>query len=397
VILVGGGDEQYILWRRPGPAATGMAPCPVPGEPSAHSELPGFERRPHRNHGPERTGEDRGQPIDRKHRETLASAIAATSAANMQIWSLRSKDCVQYQVMSSRPWSDFVPQVYRMDDYRAYYRRVQSGLEAAIREHAAGEIYPDPKEHCEICRWQDRCDKRRRADDNLSLVAGITKVHIDELKRHCVETTAALDYHDTANALEPARGANQSYIRVREQARIQIEGHEAGAVLHELLPVAPGFGLTTLPEPSAGDIFFDLEGDPFAGEGGLEYLFGYTFMDGDGNAAYTADWAFSREDEKRIFERFIQFVMDRLVQYPDLHIYHFAPYEPAALKRLMGRYASLKEEIDFLLRSKRFVDLYSVVRNSLRASVESYSIKKLEPLYGFTRGTPLSDANMALA
>jgi predicted RecB family nuclease len=120
----------------------------------------------------------------------------------MQIWSLRSKDRVQYQVMSSRPWSDFVPQVYRMDDYRAYYRRVQSGLEAAIGEHAAGEIYPDPKEHCEICRWQDRCDKRRRADDNLSLVAGITKVHIDELKRHGVETTAALDYHDTANALE---------------------------------------------------------------------------------------------------------------------------------------------------------------------------------------------------
>jgi len=104
----------------------------------------------------------------------------------------------------------------------------------------------------------------------------------------------------------------------------------------------------------------------------------------------------SREEEKLIFERFIDFVMDRLKQYPDLHIYHYAPYEPAALKRLMGRYACREEEIDFLLRSKCFVDLYSVVRNGLRASVESYSIKKLKPLYGFTRGTPLSDANMAL-
>jgi predicted RecB family nuclease len=63
----------------------------------------------------------------------------------------------------------------------------------------------------------------------------------------------------------------------------------------------------------------------------------------------------------------------------------------------MGRYASREEEIDFLLRSKCFVDLYSVVRNGLRASVESYSIKKLEPLYGFERSTPLSDANIALA
>jgi predicted RecB family nuclease len=152
-----------------------------------------------------------------------------------------------------------------------------------------------------------------------------------------------------------------------------------------------------LRDPSAGDVFFDLKGDPFAGEGGLEYLFGYAFTDNEGNSAYTAEWAFSREQEKQIFERFIDFVMDRLEQHPGLHIYHFAPYEPAALKRLMGRYASREEEIDFLLRSKCFVDLYSLVRNGLRASVESYSIKKLEPLYGFERSTPLSYANSALA
>ena len=89
--------------------------------------------------------------------------------------------------------------------------------------------------------------------------------------------------------------------------------------------------------------------------------------------------------------------MESLKHHPDLRIYHFAPYEPAALKRLMGRYASREEEIDFLLRSRCFVDLYGVVRNGLQASVESYSIKKLEPLYGFSRDTTLSDANAALA
>jgi hypothetical protein len=88
--------------------------------------------------------------------------------------------------------------------------------------------------------------------------------------------------------------------------------------------------------------------------------------------------------------------MDRLKTFPDLHIYHFAPYEPAALKRLMGRYASREEEIDFLLRSRRFVDLYGVVRGGLRVSVESYSIKKLEPLYGYSRLVALPDANKAL-
>jgi hypothetical protein len=176
-----------------------------------------------------------------------------------------------------------------------------------------------------------------------------------------------------------------------------VAGREAGQVLHELLPVVPGFGLALLPEPSPGDIFFDLEGDPFAGEGGLEYLFGYAFADADRTLVCTADWALSRADEKAAFERFVDFVMARLALFPDLHIYHFAPYEPAALKRLMGRHATREEEIDQLLRSKRFVDLYGVVRNGLRASLESYSIKRLEALYGFTRVINLPDANLALA
>ena len=76
---------------------------------------------------------------------------------------------------------------------------------------------------------------------------------------------------------KPSRGAAASYERVREQARIQVEGREAGKLLHEFLPVTPGFGLACLPPPSHGDMFFDLEGDPFVGEGGLEYLFGYVY------------------------------------------------------------------------------------------------------------------------
>ena len=158
-----------------------------------------------------------------------------------------------------------------------------------------------------------------------------------------------------------------------------------------------GFGLTRLPEPSDGDVFLDLEGDPFVGEHGLEYLFGYLFKDAHGALVYEGDWAFTRADEKRAFEKFVDFVMARWAQFPSLHIYHYAPYEPAALKRLMGRYATREEEIDRMLRAGLFVDLYQVVRHSLRASVESYSIKRLEPFYGFERQTPLTDANVALA
>ena len=295
------------------------------------------------------------------------------------------------------PWSDYVPQRFRMDDYAAFYRHARWTLEGVVDTQAADSLYPEPKEHCDICRWQARCEKRRRSDDHLCLVAGISGSHTAELQRRGITTVSALASMPLPLTWKPDRGSGQTYERLREQARIQVAGREAGQVLHELLPVVPGFGLALLPEPSPGDIFFDLEGDPFAGEGGLEYLFGYAFAGANGTLGCTADWALARKDEKAAFERFVDFVTARLQEFPDLHIYHFAPYEPAALKRLMGRYATREEEIDQLLRGKRFIDLYSVVRNGLRASLESYSIKKLEGLYGFTRSVSLPDANLALA
>jgi len=304
--------------------------------------------------------------------------------------------CPEYSYVVA-PWTGYEPQVYRMDDYAAYYRRVRAALESEIDAGSAQDIYPEPKEHCDICRWRAHCDNRRRSDDHLSLVAGISKLQIDELTTQGIATLASLAVMPLPMPWKPKRGSTQAYERIREQARIQLAGRETGTIQYELLPVVPGFGLATLTEPSPGDVFLDLEGDPFAGQGGLEYLFGYVYSDGDDQPIYVGDWALTRDEEKKAFERFVDFVVERLKVYPDLHVYHFAPYEPAALKRLMGRFATRESEIDGLLRSRVFVDLYAAVRQGLRASVESYSIKKLESLYQFVRVEPLVDASKALA
>ncbi|MBA1146677.1 TM0106 family RecB-like putative nuclease [Ectothiorhodospiraceae bacterium WFHF3C12] len=296
------------------------------------------------------------------------------------------------------PWSDYEPQAFRVADYSAYYRRAKRATEIATDGPEIPDVYPDPKEHCDVCRWRERCEQRRRDDDHLCLVAGITKNQINELQANGINTRTELAAMPLPMPWKPQRGSPISYEKAREQARIQVESDKARELRFELLlPVQPEAGLGLLPEPSDGDIFFDIEGDPFVGEHGLEYLFGYQYDGEDGSPKYVADWALDRESEKAIFERFIDFVTERRERYPDLHIYHFAPYEPGALKRLMGRYASREREIDDLLRGKVFVDLYSVVRNGLRAGVESYSIKKLEPLYGFHRETELTEANKALA
>jgi uncharacterized protein len=294
------------------------------------------------------------------------------------------------------PWTDFVPQQYRYADCAAYFRKVKRALAQSMSTAAVGDTYPDPKDHCDICRWRESCDKRRRGDDHLCLVANISKIQMGELKAHGVSSLAQLASVPLPLAWKPHRGSTDSYVRVREQARLQYEARQSGERKFEILPVETGFGLACLPNPSPGDIFLDFEADPFVGEHGIEFLFGY-LLETEKGPSYTGQWAFTRDDEKAAFEAFVDLVVARWERLPGLHIYHYAPYEPAALKRLMGRYATREEEIDRMLRAGLFVDLFAVVRRAIRASVESYSIKQIEPFFAFERQVPLADARTALA
>ena len=156
------------------------------------------------------------------------------------------------------PWTDFEPREYRFADYAAYFRKVKRGLVAALAEEATEETYPDPKEHCQICRWREACDQRRRDDDHLCLVAGISTLQINELKQRGITTMQALAGMALPLPWKPDRGSIDSYTRICEQAALQVEAREAGERKYKLLPVKLGFGLSRLPEPSEGDIFFDL-------------------------------------------------------------------------------------------------------------------------------------------
>ena len=88
--------------------------------------------------------------------------------------------------------------------------------------------------------------------------------------------------------------------------------------------------------------------------------------------------------------------MKRWLEYPAMHIYHFIPYEPSAVKRLMGRHSTREDEIDRMLRAALFVDLHTVLKRALRACVEQYSLKALEVFHGFQRALPLEEARRAM-
>jgi uncharacterized protein len=292
------------------------------------------------------------------------------------------------------PGRDYEPESYRVDDYMAYYRLVRGRLLEAVGDGTwdGGATYPDTCDQCEICRWWKRCDDKRHADDHLRLVAGISTMQIRELQAQAVDTLTLLATATMPLDPPPERGAPEGYERVHHQARVQLEGRTKNAPVHELLPLEEGFGLHLLPEPSPQDLFFDFEGARFVGEHGLEYLFGYVSVE-SGSPVYHALWALDAEQEKTTFERFIDEAIARWEADEGFHIYHYAPYEPAAIKRLMGRYATREEEVDRLLRGERFVDLYAIVKHAVRASVESYSIKDLEPFFGFERRVDLREAS----
>lgn len=290
-------------------------------------------------------------------------------------------------------------QSFRFEDYAAYFRLVQRQLLATVARGAGtamADNYPEPVEHCVVCAWSAVCRDKRRQDDHLSLVAGVSRTQRRELEGRGVGTLTAAAGIPLPINFKPDRGSRESYARVREQARVQFESRGREPPIHELLDWKVGFGLSRLPEPSPGDVFLDLEGDPFACEGGREYLFGLVTHGTDGSTRYQPFWAFTEAEERSAFEATIDQIMAALAQFPEMHVYHYAPYEPAAFKRLMGRHATRGDQLDQLLRGERFVDLYGVIRQGLRAGVERYSIKNMEPLYHFERQVPLREANRFL-
>ena len=69
-----------------------------------------------------------------------------------------------------------------------------------------------------------------------------------------------------------------------------------------------------------------------------------------------------------------------------MHVYHYAAYEQTALKRLTGRHGIREAELDRCCAASGSSTCIAVVRQGMRISKESYSIKKLEEFYwGHTR------------
>ncbi|OGP84585.1 MAG: nuclease [Deltaproteobacteria bacterium RBG_16_58_17] len=282
---------------------------------------------------------------------------------------------------------------FRYADYARYYSSLKRRFLAGV-EGGGEETYPEPCERCDICRWRNLCEERRLKDDHLCQVAGITKVQIRKLAAQGVTTLEALAKWPETDRIP--KMAPETLAKIRHQARLQLTKRQTGKDIVELLPHDPAGkrGFFRLPKPDAGDLFFDMEGDPLE-EGSLEYLFGIHYFNG-GQPRFQSFWAHTRDEERQAFKKFMDFVAGRLTRYPHAHIYHYAHYEETALKRLMSLHGTQESQVDNLLRFGKLIDLYKVVREALRVSEPSYSIKNIERFYMPPRTGPVTDAGASI-
>ena len=280
---------------------------------------------------------------------------------------------------------------FAVQDVAAYHRVLRARLERAVTGPVPA-TYPDPVEHCAVCPWRDICAERRRADDHLSLVAGMRHDQVRRLTQAGITTVTELrERCPQVVGIQPA-----TIARLHAQAALQVRQRLDGRIRYELLPAdREERGLRALPSPSPGDVFFDIEADPYVGERGLEYLFGVTEVVG-GRPVYHAFWAHDRAAERRAFEAVIDQLVERRRQDPGMHVYHYAAYETAVVRRLSGEHGTREEAVDQLLRAGVFVDLYQVVRQGLRLSTESYSLKRIEPLFMPMRSGAITDAGSSI-
>lgn len=279
-----------------------------------------------------------------------------------------------------RPIQGFVPDLghvllgnderapIRIRDFAAYTRYAQRRLELFAQE--TWPTHPQPCPDCNTCHWSECCEDTWREDDSLYMVANIMRSQVRKLETAGIKTMAELARldHRISDLAEPTR------LKIAAQARLQND-RKTGEPTYELRPLEPGKGFYLMPRPDPGDVYYDIEGDPHY-EGGLEYLHGLWY-----DNRFQAIWSHDHEAEKRGLEELMAFFEKRLAEHPNAHIYHYAPYETTALKRLTGKYGVGEVQLDRWLRKGVFVDLYSVVKGGLICSEKNYSIKSLEVFY----------------
>ena len=300
---------------------------------------------------------------------------------------------------------DGVHSVHEIQSLRPAYRALRADVMELIERRVAdadpvawrNPLYaPCGSKKCPACSEQIPLH------DDLFQIAGLRRTQRDKILTGGFDTLRDFSEASRDDVRRRVSGIGAETLEgLHLQARLQVATQDNPGARPAFEVHSPGV-LESIPPPSPGDIFFDFEGDPtyqeFAAEGsaqgslspgddpvwfGIEYLFG---MWGENlnpdapEASFLPLWAESFDEERAVLESFLELLEARFLAFPDMHVYHYAPYERTRLNAMAKRHRIDSPTLQALL-DRHLVDLYPIVTKSLTLGLPSYGLKALEALY----------------
>ena len=244
---------------------------------------------------------------------------------------------------------------------------------------------PEKCSFCQVCKWKAECEKIWIDKDSLNQVGGLTKVHLKKLLELKIDTTSKLSKQDLNKQIKGFR--KEISEKLITQAKLQKEYEKTEVPIHQtnLNNINGIKGFNLLPEPSACDLYFDIESvEDHIYPGGLEYLLGIYYIEND-KVKFKALWSHNKIEEKKNLIEFFEFTKSHFKKYPSSKIYHYGSYEITALLKLTSLHKVKGIEYDHYLNLDKFVNLLNVNRQGLYISENSYSLKNVEKFYNFKR------------
>lgn len=289
-------------------------------------------------------------------------------------------------------------QRFELQDSWDAWRAACDGLAQAVGAYHQGELSLEwsttPLDQCgrQSCAW---CQIELSPHDDLFLIARLRRTHRRILRARGITTMTAFAEASSDEIDDVLAGADPVEVRSsHRQATLQVLTKRSGGG-RPATSVVNSTRLATLNTPQPGDIYLDFEGDPAyhewpdgsawnpRAEGaqswlGIDYLIGV--MEGD-SREYHSWWSSDFASEATAFRDFLDWIANRLSNYPTMSIYHYADYEATALRRLAERHADPRNVIAQIESGGTLVDLYRLVMASVAVGTSGYALKDLEALY----------------
>ena len=164
---------------------------------------------------------------------------------------------------------------FKVSEFLDYFLYTKDNFENFLPKVEKIDLYPEKCSFCNICPWLDECEKIWVGDNYINQICGINVSQITKLKKENIRTVEALattEIDDIKSKINPS-----TKIKLYEQAKLQEEKRITGKSRFVINETENDKGLYKMPEPNAGDLFYDIEGFPQADKRNFEYLHGIYF------------------------------------------------------------------------------------------------------------------------